>query len=415
MSRAVSRYRSLAWLAFVLLMLAMPFFVSHGLQRALIHAIIFAIFAAAFNLASGSGGLLSFGHSAFLAFGSFATLHVMRAIENSALAVPTALLPVVGALAGLLAGAIVGYFATLRSGVYFSMLTLAFAELFHQMAPNLEGVFGGETGLSSIRMPSWGISFATDAQVYYLVLAWAAICLGLLWFYMKTPFGRLTLAVRENEQRVRFLGFNVHASKVLIFSVSCAVAGVAGSLLALVNESSNYELFSLNYSANVLLYTFIGGSTLFFGAPLGAAILTLASYSFANTTKIWLFYQGIVFVLLMMYAPRGVGGIVARHVEAWREGRLRGAGGAYLFALIPAACLLGSVVFVCEALSVVLSREYAEKRAVAGGANLPAQFLGSTWDAQSLQTWSIPAVLAVLCWFTLPIAIRRLRAVWKES
>ena len=403
------RPRKLIWILAAAALLLLPLFASSGLQHALVQAIIFAIFAASFNLASGAGGMLSFGHSAFLALGAFATLHVMRAAESGAFPVPTVLLPVAGGVIGLVVGVVVGYFATLRSGVYFSMLTLAFAELFHQMAPNLSLLFGGETGLSSIRMPSMGVSFATDLQVYYLVLAWGAICLALLWLYMQTPFGRLTLAVRENEQRLRFLGFNIHATKIIIFAISSSIAGIAGGLLAVSNESANYELFSMTYSANVLLYTFIGGAGFFLGAPLGAAILTLTAFAVTNMTPIWLLYQGLLFVLLMMYAPRGFGGILAKNIELYREGRLRSLAGPYLLALVPGVGLLVLVIFVCEALSAFLSREYAAKRVVGGGSFVPAEFLGTHWDPTSWVTWAVPVGLALVCWFSLPAAIRRIR------
>ena len=401
--------RNLIWLLVAAALLLLPRFVSTGLQHALVQAIIFAIFAASFNLASGAGGMLSFGHSAFLALGAFATLHVMRGAETGALPFPTVLLPLVGGITGLAVGVIVGYFATLRSGVYFSMLTLAFAELFHQMAPNLAFLFGGETGISTIRMPSLGISFQTDLQVYYLVLAWGVFCLGLLWLYMQTPFGRLTLAVRENEQRLRFLGFNIHATKVIIFAISSSVAGIAGGLLALAKESANYDLFSMTYSANVLLYTFIGGAGLFLGAPLGAAILTLTAFAVTNMTHIWLLYQGIVFVLLMMYAPGGFGGIIARNIELYREGRLAVLAGPYLFAVVPGVCLIAAVVFVFEAASVILSREYAAKRVSGGGRFVAAEFLGTSWDLSSIGTWAIPLGLVLAGMFTLPVAVRRIR------
>ena len=145
------RARNPLWLVAAAALLGLPWLVSTGFQHALVHAIVFAIFAASFNLASGSAGMLSFGHSAFLALGAFATLHVMRGAETGALVFPTVLLPLVGGVTGLVIGLLVGYFATLRSGVYFSMLTLAFAELFHQMAPNLAFLFGGEIGRASWR------------------------------------------------------------------------------------------------------------------------------------------------------------------------------------------------------------------------------------------------------------------------
>lgn len=403
------RLRNLIWLLVVVALLLLPRFVSPAFQHALVQAIVFAIFAASFNFASGAGGMLSFGHSAFLALGAFATLHVMRGAETGALPFPTVLLPLVGGITGLAVGVIVGYFATLRSGVYFSMLTLAFAELFHQMAPNLAFLFGGETGISTIRMPSLGISFQNDSQVYYLVLAWGVFCLGLLWLYMQTPFGRLTLAVRENEQRLRFLGFNIHVTKVIILAISSSVAGIAGGLLALANESVNYELFSMTYSANVLLYTFIGGAGLFLGAPLGAAILTLTAFALTNMTHIWLLYQGLVFVLLMMYAPSGFGGIISRNIELYREGRLAALAGPYLFAVVPGACLIAAVVFICEAASVILSREYAAKRVSGGGQFVPVEFLGTNWDPLSFGTWAIPLGLLLVGMLTLPVAVRSIR------
>jgi len=401
--------RNLIWILVALALLLLPIFSSSAFQHALVQAIVFAIFAASFNFASSSGGMLSFGHSAFLALGAFATLHVMRGAETGALAFPTVLLPVIGGITGLVVGVVVGFFATLRSGVYFSMLTLAFAELFHQMAPNLALLFGGETGISTIRLPSLGISFQNDLQVYYLALAWGVVCLGLLWLCMHTPFGRLTLAVRENEQRLRFLGFNIHATKVIIFAIASSVAGIAGGLLALANESANYELFSMTYSANVLLYTFIGGAGLFLGAPLGAAILTLTAFALTNMTHIWLLYQGLVFILLMMYAPSGFGGIVARNIEFYRERRLAALFRPYLFAVIPGGCLLAATVFICEAASVILSREYAARRVSVGGRFMPAEFLGTSWDPLALATWAIPLGLALVGMLTLPIAVRRIR------
>ena len=400
------KLRVLMWVTAGALLLLLPRMVSSGFQHALVHAVVFALFAASFNLASGAGGMLSFGHSAFLALGAFATLHVMRGVESAALAFPTVLLPLVGGVTGLIAGLIVGYFATLRSGVYFSMLTLAFAELFHQMAPNLSFLFGGETGISSIRMPSMGSSFASDLQVYYLVLAWGVSCMFLLWLYMQTPFGRLTLALRENEQRLKFMGFNIHASKVIVFAVSASIAGVAGGLLALSNESANYDLFSMTYSANVLLYTFIGGAGLFLGAPLGAAILTLTAFAVTNTTHLWLLYQGILFVLLMIYVPAGIGGIVVRNIELYREGRLAALAGPYLFAVVPAASLMAALVFLCEALSVLLSREYAAKRVFGGGRWVAAEFLGNRWEPASLVTWAVPLGLLLVGLSTLPVAVR---------
>lgn len=160
---------TVAILGLVALVLA-PTVLPDATLGALGKALVAALFALAFNLLAGQAGMLSFGHAAYFALGAFATVHAMVWIEGGLITLPTPLLPLVGAGAGLLAGAVAGYFATLRSGVYFSMVTLAISELFYTLAPNLSGVFGGETGITSFRMPFGPWTFGTEAEVYGLTL-----------------------------------------------------------------------------------------------------------------------------------------------------------------------------------------------------------------------------------------------------
>ena len=141
-------------------------------------------------------------------------------------------MPLIGAAAGLAAGIVAGWFATQRGGVAFAMITLAIAELLHALAPQLKGLFGGESGISAMRAPAWGLTFGSTVQVYYLTLAWVLVSIGLLYFHSLTPAGRLTLALRENGHRLRFLGYNVHGLGVSVFAISAMFSGVAGSLQA---------------------------------------------------------------------------------------------------------------------------------------------------------------------------------------
>jgi branched-chain amino acid transport system permease protein len=157
----------------VALLVALPPFLGLGWQNALTNMLIASLFAVSFNLLMGQGGMLSFGHAAYFGLGAFATLHLMTAVENG-LGFPTALLPLAGALTGLLAGAVAGFFATQRSGVYFSLVTLAIAELLHSLAPHWAGAFGGESGLSSMRMPSLGVAVRRPALGLYPHPLWAA-------------------------------------------------------------------------------------------------------------------------------------------------------------------------------------------------------------------------------------------------
>jgi branched-chain amino acid transport system permease protein len=294
------------------LLIAVPPYLGLGWQNTLTSMLIASLFAAAFNLLMGQGGMLSFGHSAFYGIGAFAVLHLMKSVEDG-LNFPTLLLPLAGAGAGLLLGLGAGWFATMRAGVYFSLVTLALAELLHALAPNWQAVFGGESGLSSMRMPSLGVTFGSPLEVYYLTLGWVAVSLALLYAYTLTPFGRLTLALRDNERRVRFMGFNAHATKTVVFGISGLFSGIAGGLLATNIETANYSLFSTHVSAIVVLHTFVGGSTIFLGPVLGASLLTVFAFLVSEATRAWLFYQGLIFVLVMLFAPEGIAGIIANH------------------------------------------------------------------------------------------------------
>ncbi|WP_432612317.1 ABC transporter permease subunit, partial [Brucella abortus] len=147
-------------------------------------------------------------------------------------------LPLAGAGVGLLSGLVAGWFSTKRTGVYFAMITLALAELLHALAPHLKGTFGGEAGVSSFRMPAWGFDFGSTTEVYYLALAWVVGSILLLFLLTLTPFGRVTVGLRENTHRLRFLGYNVHVLGTLVFAISAMFAGIAGALQAINIEAA---------------------------------------------------------------------------------------------------------------------------------------------------------------------------------
>lgn len=398
--------------AIVIFLAGAPPFLSLGLQNALINVLIAGLFALAFNLLVGEAGLLSFGHSAYYGMGAFATLHLMKAAEQG-LAFPTPLLPLAGAAVGLVVGLIAGFFSTMRSGVYFALVTLAIAELFHSLAPQWHGMFGGEAGLSSMRMPWAGFSFGSTLQVYYLTLAWALVSVWVLWAYTRTPFGRLTLALRDNEQRVRFLGYNAHAAKVIVFAISAMFSGIAGALLAISNETANYSLFSSHVSAQVVLHTFVGGSTIFLGPAAGAAAFTLFAHLVSDLTHSWQLYQGVIFVLVMLYAPAGIGGVIQKHLRQgarlnWRRltipYALSGSGGALLAA---------AAVFLTETLSILFDEKYQVARSKAAGGFPPYQAFGAQWDPTGVITWVLPLVLALAGLFILARARRAIADEWE--
>ncbi len=391
----------------LLVSIALPPFLSAGWQNALNTMLIASLFALSFNLLAGQAGLLSFGHAAYFGAGAFAALHLMLAIEDG-LPVPTPLLPLAGALAGLVAGVISGWFSTMRSGVYFALVTLAIAELFHSLTPHLQNLFGGESGISSMRMPWMGIPFGTILEVYYLTLGWFVLCVVLLWAYTRTPFGRLTLALRDNEQRVRFMGYDAHVSKTLIFTVSAMFSGVAGALQAVTNETANYDLFSAGVSSQVVLFTYVGGATLFFGPVFGAVAFTVFAFLMSDLTRSWLFYQGLIFVLVMLYAPHGIGGALALQLRQWRELDWSRLVKPYATATVGGLMTAAGVVFLTETVSILFGLDYEHARTLTPDYLPDFTLMGQVWSPVAVSTWALPAVLLIGGIALIQVARRRL-------
>jgi len=375
----------------VALLAALPALLSAGLLNASIQMLIAALFACAYSLLAGRAGLLSFGHAAYFGVGAFATVHAMNALGGKGL-LPTPLLPLVGAFAGLVVGVVAGWFATKRSGTTFAMITLAVAELLHSLAPQLKGWFGGESGISAMRMPAWGLSFGSTIEVYYITLVWVLVSLGLLYFHGKTPIGRLTLALRENGHRLKFLGYDAHGVGLSAFVVSSMFAGVAGGLQAINNEAANYVVFDASVSAAVVLNSYIGGVGSFLGPALGAALMTFFGYAVSDATRSWLLYQGMLFVLVMMYVPAGLTGLFGA------AARLAGQRGWPLalsvcgLAVGATLCAAAGVVFVVEMLQRLCSHDYRSLAAMAAGWP-PIPLFGRSWSPVSLGTWLVPLTL----------------------
>jgi len=338
----------------VALLAALPWLLSQGLLNAAIQMLIAALFACAYNVLCGQAGMLSFGHAAYFGVGAFATVHAMNALGGTGL-LPTPLLPLAGAAGGLVIGALAGWFATKRSGTYFAMITLAIAELLHSLAPHLKGLFGGEAGVSAMRMPSMGLNFGSTTQVYYLVLAWVLACLALLYFFTLTPLGRLALGLRENSQRLAFLGYDVHKLGVLVFAISAMFSGIAGALQVVNNEAANYVVFDAGLSAAVVLNTYIGGTKTFLGPALGAALMTFFGYAVSDLTRSWLLYQGILFVLVMMFMPDGLAGLFAKAAALRRRHGSAPLVPVLLLSCVAAVLLATGTVVVVETLQRMFS------------------------------------------------------------
>ena len=395
----------------VALLFALPWLVSGSMLNAAVQMLIAALFAMAFGLLCGQAGMLSFGHAAYFGVGAFAAVHAMNAFGGEGL-LPTPLLPLVGAATGLVSGLLAGYFSTKRTGVYFAMITLALAELLHALAPHLKTVFGGEAGVSSFRMPAWGIEFGSLNDVYYLTLVWTLLSIGALYLFSKTPLGRLALGLRENAHRLRFLGYNTHVLGTLIFAVSAMFAGIAGALQSLNIEAANYVVLESHISTAVVLNSFIGGVRVFLGPAIGGAVMTFFGHISSDLTRVWLLYQGIIFVLVMMFLPRGIVGEIAERIKnPSREGLVQSA--------LTLALRLGSLmiaafgaVFLIEFAQRFLSTEY---RATAGAGNWPdISLFSQDWSPVSALPWALGLGLLALG-IALVILVNRRVAARQEA
>ncbi|WP_443082793.1 branched-chain amino acid ABC transporter permease [Variovorax sp. WDL1] len=390
----------------VLLLAGVPLLLSQGLVNAAIQMLIAALFASAYNVLCGQAGMLSFGHAAYFGVGAFATVHAMNAVGGTGL-LPTPLLPLAGALGGLAIGAIAGWFATQRTGTYFAMITLAIAELLHALAPHLKGLFGGEAGISSMRMPSMGLGFGSTTQVYYLTLAWVLVSLALLYVYTLTPVGRLALGLRENGHRLRFLGYDVHRLSVLVFSISAMFSGIAGGLQVVSNEAANYVVLDAQLSAAVVLNTYIGGVKVFLGPALGASLMTFFGYAVSDLTQSWLLYQGTLFVLVMLFMPEGLAGLFRASSQLRRQIGLARLVPVLLAWIAAAALLTAGIAFAVELLQRMFSQDYrALAGATPGGAWPAIALFGRSWLPSDASTWAVPVAL-LACGGALVYAVRR--------
>jgi branched-chain amino acid transport system permease protein len=260
--------------AVVLFLLAFPLLVPY--QALAVNILIFGLFAVGFNLLFGYTGLLSFGHAAFLGVGSYLT-----GIGMVHMGLPWGAAVLLGVVSAALAGLVIGYLAIRTRGIYFSMVTLALAQIVYYAFYKAERWTGGENGLRGIQVPSmdllgFKLDFLDPVTKYYVILVFVA---GALWFVSRllaSPFGAVIEAVRENEQRAAACGYDVARTKLLVFVISAAICGLAGAMRAL--HLSVVPIDSLHYllSGQAVMMCLLGGMGTFFGPFIGAGLfLTL--------------------------------------------------------------------------------------------------------------------------------------------
>jgi branched-chain amino acid transport system permease protein len=319
------------------------------------------IFALSFNMQMGQAGLLSFGHAVFLGLGGYVTIHALNAVANGSLWLPMELMPLVGGFSGLIFAAVFGYMATRQTGTAYAMITLGFGELVTAAATMFNGFFGGEGGITANRMIKtslFGLSYGPAIEVYYLILVWTVISAVLMFLLTEVPLGRMANACRDNFERAQFVGYDPRMVRFYQCALSGFFAGIAGGLYAINYEIVTYDAVSAVLSANVLLMTFIGGIGVFWGPIVGAVLITLLQTWMSLISDAWLIYVAVLFVIMVIYAPGGIVGLILAHLSIWRAGRLSALILPYLRIAPPAlAGIIGFVGLVELTYSASIGRE----------------------------------------------------------
>ena len=374
--------RWIIWGLFALVLGLAPLVFTSNLSGTMLAQMGIAIIAClSYNMLLGQGGMLSFGHAVYTGLGAFVAIHALNAISAGQSSVPVSLLPLVGGLAGMGFAVLLGFVTTKKSGTPFAMITLGVAELVFAMSLMFSDFFGGEAGISGNRVAGtsvWGITFGPQIQIYYLIACYTFVCVALMYAFTQTPLGRILNAVRDNPERVEFIGYNTQRVRYLAFIIAGFFAGVSGGLGALNFEIVTAEVVGTGRSGGYLLFTFLGGATFFFGPIIGGILMVLAFVLLSEFTKAWLLYLGLLFLFMVMYAPGGIASLIMMNLRVASFGKLRQIWVSYVGLLFTALVILIGAAAMVEMV-------YHLQLNSALGDNL--KFMGVPLNAKGLDSW----------------------------
>jgi branched-chain amino acid transport system permease protein len=275
-----------------------------------VEVVIWMIYALGFNLLLGLSGLPSFGHGAYFGIGAYAFgLFQLHAFESLWLGLGTAI------AGGLVAGAVVACFLSHRRGIYFALMTIAFSQVFWFTAIKWHSVTGGEDGLLNIPRPAAALgplefALASNRALFYFAFVVFALVLVALWRLMHSPFGKALAAIKQNEMRAAFIGYNVWLYKWLVFTLSAAIAGLAGGLFAMAQQSAYPDVMNLNASGFVVMMVLIGGGLVsFWGPVIGVTVFFVARDVLGAATETWVLWYGLLFMAVVLFKPEGIAGL----------------------------------------------------------------------------------------------------------
>jgi branched-chain amino acid transport system permease protein len=309
-TRAQQGATALLWLA----LLTMPFWIGAlgGYTELASRVVVMALAAMALNFLLGYTGTLSFGHAAYFGLGAYGVGMTLKYLVPS-----TALGMLIGVVVGTLAAAVIGALIVRLRGVYFAMVTIAFGQVFYFISFRWNTVTGGDDGLTGwqrqpLDLAGIRLDIQHDTAFYYLALACFAASVGAMALLLSSPFGRTLQAIRENERRARFLGIAVERHLWLSFVISCAFVSLAGTLYALLNNFTDPRALRWDMSGNFVMMAVLGGMRSFWGPLIGAAIFVVLQDYVSSHTENWMSVVGLIFVLVVLFFPRGVLGLLQR-------------------------------------------------------------------------------------------------------
>lgn len=385
-------------------MLVLPQFFDSILSISIFNQMAIAIvFALSYNMLLGQGGMLSFGHAVYFGFGGFLAVHTLIMIEFETVYFSILFIPLIGGVFGLLAAIFIGSFSTHKAGTVFAMISLGMGELIAASSLIFVGFFGGEAGISGDRTYGplfFGIEFLRDVEIYYVAVFWVFIATIFMYLFTQTPAGRMANAVRDNPERAEFIGYSARRVRFISFCAAGLFAGIAGGLFALNYEFITEENLNAATSGRVLLMAYIGGLGYFIGPIVGAVILTLMNSLLSNYSDLWMLYLGIMFLLTVLFLPRGFAGFIMMHQVAWVKGSIKQLALPYLLTGIPAFLLMLSAVALVE-------MSHVEAGAL--------QFMGFALDPALLTDWMMVGIVGIGSLIAVRKSLPRLRDAWESA
>lgn len=308
-----ARAGMVVFLVGALALYALPLVIGTLALRFAIEVLYLGLLALSFNLVFGYGGLLPFGFNATFGLGAYAFAIALADAPQLGPWGASAIAIAIGALGGLIIGAL----CVRLHGGYFSLLTLAFAQFLYAIALKWRAVTKGEDGIivaaSALPLPGLGsVRLDVEANMYWFALTVVLVCLALMWRFTRTPLGGAVLLTRENSERAEFLGYNVYATKVIVYTFASTIAAVSGVLFAIFQRLVSPSVLGLGQAGDMLFMTVLGGSGSLLGPMLGALTFQLLQDWLSKVSEHWQFFIGLLFVLLVIFAPAGMTGLLQR-------------------------------------------------------------------------------------------------------